>query len=561
MTRLSNQQLFLAIWAIAMVLSIQIAQNAGRLFSQSGKPVAYLARSKGKVQFRSSDAYLWVDTSKLQRFQDGSVVATGSDSAAEIALPGGRSLSVGANSQVVIEHHKEKSQESEYVITVVKGEVNEKARAKPGIFAAKPPSIAIRLDEKFTPAVIGTLPELVSSETKTASTPEYFDIEEEAPLLLPAPVARVLPPYSLRLAAKGDTTRLTALMGGADLFQIATNRQTFSDHGRFLVKGSKIIGELKSWREPVPWTRIAAVLGLDLAFEGRQGAWLGSTLAKGEEAALPEQLFVATDAGELVAVNRSLLSRHPDATDLIARGKGLFSERVQLLGQSIEPASALPPDSFAAGHGSDLKVIFLDEVPDDGLPSLKTINESTFNSFGWLASSHFDQTQLDLLLNRRLYRQKLRQLPTEEARISLILKICAANIAVFTPASGDWAMFLRRGGVVQRIEAGDRPSGKLSERKLHEWIMGRLGFDGVVAEQSGDYLRVIGSLPSPTKHRRQGLVLRDSTTEPLIADIVATKPSALIEYVRPTDDGAIYRVLMPDGDGEQTPIGSKILLE
>ncbi len=561
MTRVSNQQLFLAIWAIAMVLSIKIAQNTGRPFSQSGKAIAYLARSKGTVQYRPSDTYLWVDTAKRQSFQDGSVVATGPDSAAEIALPGGQSLSLSANSQVVIEHHDAKSEESAYVITVVKGEVKEKARAKPKLFTAEPLPLAIRADDSFKLAVVEDLPVPVISEEIAINSLPYSDPGDLAPTLAPDFAVRHVPPYSLRLAAKGDSNRLTVLMGGADLFHVETNQRVFASHGRFFVKDGKIIGELRTWKEPVPWTAIADALGLDLAFEGRRAAWLGTSVAEGKGKELPEQLFVAAEEGGLIAVNRALLSRHPDASALLARGKGLFSEQVLLLGQSPAGATPLSPKDFVATPAPELKVVFLDEVPDDDLPRLKAIDESAFNALGWLASAHFDQSQLDVLLNRQFYRQSLQNMPTEDARISLILKICAANIAVFAPPVGDWAIFVRRGGEVQRIEAGDRPSGKLNERRLHEWIMGRLGFDGVVAERTADYLRVVGSVPSSAKHPRQGLVLRDSADEALIFDVVAAKPSELVEFVGSTEGGSIYKVLIPSSIGEEVPVGSKILLE
>ncbi len=229
-----------------MVLSIKIAQNTGRPFGQSGSAIAHLVRSKGTVQHRPSDTYLWLDTAKRQGFQDGSVVATGPNSAAVIALPGGQSLALSANSQIVIEHRDARSEESAYVITVVKGEVKENVRAKPQLFTAEPLPLAIRTGDNFKLAVAEDLPVSVTPEDSAISSQPYFDAGDVAPTLAPAVAVRPVPPYSLRLAAKGDSKRLSALMGGADLFHVETNQRVFAKHGRFFVNGGKIIGEFRT---------------------------------------------------------------------------------------------------------------------------------------------------------------------------------------------------------------------------------------------------------------------------------------------------------------------------
>lgn len=118
------------LWFSVLIASLMLYKKADDLGKQfSGPPIAELSSSSGTVQYHPQSLATWFDAETKQKFGEGTVIATGSGSSAEIALIEGTVLNLGANSQVTLTLTTEDGK-LKFEIDILRGQVAAKTIAE-----------------------------------------------------------------------------------------------------------------------------------------------------------------------------------------------------------------------------------------------------------------------------------------------------------------------------------------------------------------------------------------------------------------------------------------------
>ncbi len=113
----------LTCWAVAVGLLIFLI-SSHQSFTAKGNPVvAEILKVKGEVQFRGEKKIVWNEASRGTGIVDGDRIATEKFSSAEIKFKDGRSLVLGANSQIIVSTITHSDSGLTFLIHLVKGTV------------------------------------------------------------------------------------------------------------------------------------------------------------------------------------------------------------------------------------------------------------------------------------------------------------------------------------------------------------------------------------------------------------------------------------------------------
>lgn len=214
---MNKQLLIFASWAVITAASLGFAVKPPEVSEAGGQAIAKLTGRSGTVQVRREGATLWVDVGARQLFQDGTLIATGSESTAKVAFLDGREIILGESSQVILTTADD-SRDS--IVTLLKGsvrsgetKVNPKALGKRRLvinsgdksvaLAARDDRVA--LEKKIgtdTPTIdtLGGVP-LVATQASIDATGPTLPVEKLATSeILPEP----LPETPLPTESQGD---------------------------------------------------------------------------------------------------------------------------------------------------------------------------------------------------------------------------------------------------------------------------------------------------------------------------------------------------------------------
>jgi len=189
---------------------------------------------------------------------------------------------------------------------------------------------------------------------------------------------------------------------------------------------------------------------------------------------------------------------------------------------------------------------------------LKKIQAKTFNKLGMLRLIDNDAVKFSSMFNPKTSYKKEKGKDSLEESVRVLFGLSHADMVLHSPKSsgGNWSIRYDDGKSIDMIADSRPPENRKKLSALYEWVLGNLGYNGVILDQRDD-LFLIAAPPSVLKEGAQAVVLGD-TSKSVLVDQVNRKGTALLKYVQSSGIFAVLKVTFKKPGKQEPKMGDKL---